>query len=62
MCARQLDRVIGDRKLAAQLSRRASQVAAQRNDRAKILERQLEIYRCVLDESGSQPREGIELQ
>jgi glycosyltransferase involved in cell wall biosynthesis len=54
MCASQLGRVLEDRKLAGRISRRAREVAIQRNDRASIVERQIDIYRCVLDGTGSQ--------
>jgi len=51
MCAHQLERVLTNRELATRLSQQARAVAVTRNDPAKVLNRQLEIYRQVLSES-----------
>lgn len=47
MCAYQLERVLTDRELALRLSRESRQIAALRNDRQRLVDRQLEIYRNV---------------
>ena len=44
MCAYQLERVLTDDALALRLSRASRRIAAVRNDRRRIVERQLEIY------------------
>jgi glycosyltransferase involved in cell wall biosynthesis len=51
MCAHQLERVLTDRDLAQRLSRESRKIATVRNDRQRIVERQLEIYQRVLDEA-----------
>lgn len=48
MCAYQLERVLRNRKLAVRLSQQARAVAAIRNDRQQIVQRQLDIYQQVL--------------
>lgn len=48
MCAYQLERVLTDEALALRLSRESRKIAAVRNDRQRIVQRQLEIYRQVL--------------
>jgi L-malate glycosyltransferase len=50
MCAYQLERVLADRELALRLSRESRKIAAVRNDRQRIVGRQLEIYRRILSE------------
>lgn len=49
MCAYQLERVMTDKKLAQRLSLESRKVAVVRNDRQRIVQRQLEIYQQVLD-------------
>ncbi len=49
MCAYQLERLLTDEALAKRLSRESRKVAAVRNNRQRIVQRQLEIYRQVLD-------------
>jgi glycosyltransferase involved in cell wall biosynthesis len=51
MCAHQIERVLSDSELAVSLSRRAQEIASERNDPEKITSRQLEIYRQVIAES-----------
>lgn len=51
MGAYQLERLLTDRFLAKRLSCRAREVALVRNDRERIIKRQLEIYRQVIAES-----------
>lgn len=48
MCAYQLERVLTDPELALRLSRESRKIATVRNDRQRIVQRQLEIYRQVL--------------
>jgi glycosyltransferase involved in cell wall biosynthesis len=48
MCAYQLKRALSDRDLASRLSKESRKIAAVRNDRRRIVDRQLEIYRQVL--------------
>ena len=50
MCAYQLERLLTDQELAMHLSRESRKIAAVRNDRRRIVQRQLEIYRQVLQE------------
>jgi glycosyltransferase involved in cell wall biosynthesis len=50
MCACQMERAWTDRELAQRLSRESRKIAAIRNDRQRIIGRQLEIYRQVLSE------------
>jgi glycosyltransferase involved in cell wall biosynthesis len=54
MCAFQLERLLMDRALAEQLSRRSREIALARNDRDRIVRRQIEIYRQVLEETNRQ--------
>jgi len=49
MCACQLERVLTDRELALRLSRQARQIAAVRNNRQQIVQRQFNVYRQILD-------------
>jgi len=49
MCAYQLERLLNNAELALQLSRESRKIATVRNDRHRIVERQLEIYRHVLE-------------
>ena len=51
MCAYQLDRILTDRKLAESISQNARAIGLVRNDPQRILQKQLEIYRQVIDES-----------
>ncbi|MDD5676903.1 MAG: glycosyltransferase [Kiritimatiellae bacterium] len=51
MCAHQLERVLTNKALALQLSRESRKIAAVRNDRQKIVQRQLEIYRQILQKN-----------
>lgn len=51
MCAFQLERVLTDADLALRLSVHSRKTAAVRNDRERIVRRQLEIYRQVVDAS-----------
>jgi glycosyltransferase involved in cell wall biosynthesis len=51
MCAYQLERVLTDEELAVRLSQESRKIAAIRNDRQRIVQRQLEIYRQVLQAS-----------
>lgn len=55
MCAYQLERVLTDATLAQRLSQASRRVAASRNDRRRIVLRQLEIYQQVLtqDDTGN---------
>ena len=48
MCAYQLERLLTDEDLALRLSRESRKIAAARNDRQRIVQRQLEIYRQIL--------------
>jgi glycosyltransferase involved in cell wall biosynthesis len=48
LCAHQLERVLTDGDLAQRLSRESRKVALIRNDRQRIVRRQLEIYRQIL--------------
>ena len=48
MCAYQLERVLTDEKLARQLSLEAHRIAKVRNDRHRIVEHQLSIYRQIV--------------
>jgi glycosyltransferase involved in cell wall biosynthesis len=50
MCAYQLERVLTDQTLAIQLSHESRKVATIRNDRNQLVQRQLDIYRKVLEE------------
>jgi glycosyltransferase involved in cell wall biosynthesis len=50
-CAYQLERLLSDRALAERLSCRAREIALARNDRDRIVRRQIEIYRSVLQEA-----------
>jgi glycosyltransferase involved in cell wall biosynthesis len=47
LCASQLERALTDRELAFRLSRESRRIAAVRNDRQRVVQRQLEIYRQV---------------
>jgi glycosyltransferase involved in cell wall biosynthesis len=49
MCAYQLQRVLTDDKLADRISKASRKIGAVRNDRQRIVKRQLEIYRQVLE-------------
>ena len=51
MCAYQLERLLTDRELALRLSRESRKIAAIRNDRQRVVQQQLEIYRQVIYES-----------
>ena len=51
MCAYQLERILTDKELALRLSRESRKIARVRNDRRRIVERQLEIYRQVTEAS-----------
>ena len=51
MCAHQLARVLTDRELAERLSKKAKEIATTRNDSARIVSRQLEIYQQVISEN-----------
>lgn len=54
MCAYQVERVLRDRELSLRLSERSREIANSRNDRQRIIARQLEIYRRVtMDEHES---------
>jgi glycosyltransferase involved in cell wall biosynthesis len=48
MCARKMERLLTDQDLARRLSQNARAVAIKRNDPAKIVAHQLEIYRQVI--------------
>ncbi|MEI6513426.1 MAG: glycosyltransferase [bacterium] len=48
MCAYQLERVMTDKMLATRLSLESRKIAAVRNDRKRIVQRQLEIYQQVM--------------
>jgi glycosyltransferase involved in cell wall biosynthesis len=48
MCATQLERVLTDRELALRLSQQSQKTAIVRNDRHRIVQRQLEIYNEVM--------------
>jgi glycosyltransferase involved in cell wall biosynthesis len=50
MCAYQLERVLTVRELALLLSRESRKIAMVRNNRERIVQRQLEIYRQVVGE------------
>ena len=49
MCAYQLERVLTDEALALRLSRESRKISAVRNDRQRIVQRQLDIYCNVLE-------------
>jgi glycosyltransferase involved in cell wall biosynthesis len=51
MCAYQLERVLTDKELALSLSRESRRIGIVRNDRQRVVHRQLEIYRQVLEAS-----------
>jgi glycosyltransferase involved in cell wall biosynthesis len=51
MCAFQLERVLTDVDLSLRLSNEAKKISLQRNDRTRIVQRQLDIYRQVLLEA-----------
>lgn len=51
MCAYQLERVLTDKELALRLSQESRKIAAFRNNRQRVVQRQLEIYRQVVEES-----------
>lgn len=51
MCAFQLERVLTDVELCLRLSNEAKKISLQRNDRTRIVQRQLAIYRQVLLEA-----------
>lgn len=51
MCAYQLKRVLTDEGLALRLSRGSRKIAADRNDRQGVVQRQLAVYRQVIAES-----------
>jgi len=53
MCAYQLERLLTDRDLAEKISDRARDVALVRNDYDRIIRRQIEIYRRVIDSGNS---------
>ena len=48
-CARQIEKIITDQELAKKLSIEARNTALQRNDQAKVLQTQLEIYNKIID-------------
>lgn len=48
-CARQIERIIIDRTLALKLSTNARSIALERNDESKVLQKQLGIYKSILD-------------
>ena len=48
MCAYQVNRVLTDQSLALRLSRQSKEIVLMRNDRAKIIKKQVEIYQGVL--------------
>lgn len=50
MCAQQLERLLNNRDLAMHLSRESRKIAAVRNDRQRIVEKQLDIYRQILSQ------------
>lgn len=52
MCAYQLERVLTDVGLALRLSRESRKIATARNDRQRIVQRQLEIYQQILGGDG----------
>jgi glycosyltransferase involved in cell wall biosynthesis len=49
MCAYQLERVLTDEALAQRLSRESRKIAAVRNDLQRIVQRQLDIYRQMVE-------------
>ena len=49
MCTYQLERILTDKDLALRLSQASRKIAAGRNDRDRIVQRQLEIYRQVVN-------------
>jgi glycosyltransferase involved in cell wall biosynthesis len=51
MCAHQIAGVITDRELAERLSKKAKEIAETRNDSARIVSRQLEIYQKITSEN-----------
>lgn len=52
MCAYQLERTLTDQRLALGLSQESRKIASVRNDRQRIIRRQLQIYRQILDHGG----------
>jgi glycosyltransferase involved in cell wall biosynthesis len=50
MCAYQLERVLTDESLALGLSQESRKTAAVRNDRRRIVQRQLDIYHQIVDD------------
>lgn len=54
MCAYQLERLLTNRALAERLSQRARETSLVRNDRGRIVQRQVETYHQVLVEAGKQ--------
>lgn len=50
MCAYQLERVLTDKPLALQLSQESRKIAEVRNNRERLVQRQLDIYRQVVGE------------
>ncbi len=55
MCAYQLERVLTDQPLALRLSQESRKIAVARNDRDRIVQRQTEIYRQVVEEGEKVP-------
>jgi glycosyltransferase involved in cell wall biosynthesis len=52
MCAHQIKRLLTDRLLAEQISRRAREIALERNDCNQVVQNQIETYRQVINECG----------
>ncbi len=50
MCAHQLERVLNNSDLALHLSQQAKRITGSRNDCRLVVQRQMEIYRQILDE------------
>lgn len=50
MCAHQLEKVVSNSQLATRLSQASRDLTLARNNREKIVEKQLEIYRAILDD------------
>lgn len=50
MCAYQLERILTDKDLALRLSQASRKIAVVRNDRDRIVQRQLKIYRQVVED------------
>lgn len=49
ICAYQMERALTDKGLSIRLSQEARKIALARNDRKRVIERQMNIYRLVLD-------------